>query len=68
MAERYKVLSVRPSTYVGKSGRVIQGYSVLFELPEYDEEHELNVPDSRPETVKDVLSKFADDRDAIANI
>ena len=68
MTTQYRVLSTRPTTYLSKAGRVVQGYSVLFELVTYDEEHEINVPDIKADTVKKVLDDFVSARDALANL
>jgi len=67
MAE-YKVERMQTTVYIDKSGQAINGFLATVSFPEFDEVHDLKVPNDKPETVKKAAEAFLDNRRKIAEL
>jgi hypothetical protein len=68
MANNFTVEHTQSTVYLNRSGTAIQGYLVIVNLPEFDEVHELRVPDLKPETVKRAAEELYQQRKALAGL
>ncbi len=51
MAQKYQITQTIPTTYVNKSGQVVNGYTVHLNLIKWDEMHTIQVATLDPKTV-----------------
>jgi len=66
--KRYKVEKTRPETYLDNANEVVTGFSIRVRLFDYDEIHDLQLPNLNPETVKAEIEKLLADRDAVNDL
>jgi hypothetical protein len=62
----FKVGHVERRVYRDRNGKVIDGFAVRVVIPEFDEEPEINVPSMDPETVREAIVNYLDNRRALA--
>ncbi len=68
MAQDYSILSTQPYTYLDKTGSVIQGYRVNFEIYGYGETHFVLVPTLAKPTVEAAITAVINDRKALGPV
>lgn len=66
--KKYKIEKTRPISYMGELDQVINGYSVRVRLFDFDELHEINLPNISPETVSKAVNQLISDREALSNL
>lgn len=66
--KKYQIEKTRPTSYMGELDQVINGYSIRVRLFDFDELHEINLPDISPETVSLAVNRLIADREAISNL
>jgi len=64
----YKVTSVRPSTYMNKAGKPVNGYAVTVYFPEFDEAFEVHVATRDKDAVATEISKELEFRRGLADL
>jgi len=64
----YVITRTMPTIYVDRSGNPVRGYTVYFDLPEFDETHYLNVPSLDEAVVKNVIEHLLDQRRKLAQV
>lgn len=60
--------SIVSTTYVDRSGNVIDGYIAYITFPEFEETHRFNVPNIKTETIADVAYAFLEQRRALRDM
>lgn len=69
MAEKiFTITRTIPTVYLDKAGKAVNGYQVTFDLYEFDETHDLDVPSLDPTTVQAAIDKFIIQRRALAKL
>ncbi len=68
MTARYSIERTSDTVYQDERGQAIKGKLVLVRLPDYDELHELTLPNINPATVKKAAEKLVSDRDLLAGL
>jgi len=68
MATRFLIERTAPTVYLDARGNAVQGFLVLVHLTDYDELHEVRVPNLTPATVEKEINKLLANRDALANL
>ena len=64
----YSIERTAPTVYLNESGQAVQGFLVFVRLDDYDELHEVRVPNLTPKTVEAAVNKLVASRDALANL
>lgn len=67
-AKEFQVTNVRNSVHMSRGGNVVQGYEVLFYVPQFDEEFTLKVKNNDPATINDTIKDFIAKRKQIADL
>lgn len=62
----YKIERTQPTVYLDDGGRPIRGFIVTVRLTEYNEIHEIHVPDLGLETVGGSIETLLAQRQALA--
>jgi hypothetical protein len=65
---KYKVIETYSTTYMNDARKLIKGFTVSFMMTEYDEYHEIDVPNLAPETVSKAINALIANRDALDNL
>lgn len=68
MGAEYQIERTAPTVYIDKAGKPVRGYTVSVYLVEFDEYHELQVPDLTEKTVKAACDKLVADRKKLATL
>lgn len=68
MANSYQITQVTPTTYMNTRGQAVNGYLVFVYLPEFEETHELRLPNINENTVKTASDKLVEDRRKLAKL
>jgi len=63
---KYKVTLTEPTVYLDQGGKAVTGFLVRVYFPDFDEIHELRVPNLKPETVKVAAETLLEQREALA--
>ena len=66
--KKYQIEKTTTTTYLGENDNVISGFSLKVRFIEFDELHEINVPDMQPENVKSFLDQAVSDREKIRDL
>jgi hypothetical protein len=64
----YVITRTMPTIYVDRSGNPVHGYTVYFDLPEFDETHYLNVPSLDEAVVRSAIERLLDQRRKLAQV
>lgn len=65
---RFNIERVESTVYLDNSGKAINGYRIYVHLNEYDETHDLNVPNIQEATVKKAVDTLLTRRDALSKL
>lgn len=68
MTQRYTIEKTASTTYLDNRNNAIKGYTVFVQLLDYDEFHEINVPNLNENTVKKEIDKLLANRDKLASL
>jgi hypothetical protein len=63
---KYTIIDTQPTVYQDKSKGVLNGVLVRFRIDDYDETHEVRVPDMNVKNVQDAIEKVVKQRDDLA--
>jgi len=66
--KKYQIEKTTTTTYLGENDQVVSGYSLKVRFLDFDELHEINVPDMTPENVKLILDRSVADREAVRDL
>ncbi len=66
MAAEYRILATQPYTYIDAANMPVQGFRVTFELSQFREVHQINVPSLSDLVVKPEVEKILADRKRLA--
>ena len=66
MAGKYTILETSPTVYQDPVKGVVSGVLVRFTLDDYNEVHEIRVPEMNVATVKTAIEKISKQRDDLA--
>ena len=66
--KKYQIEKSSTTTYLDENDNVVSGYALKVRFIEFDELHEINVPDMQPENVKLILDRAVADREAIRDL
>jgi hypothetical protein len=64
----YKISSVTQSVFLDKKGNAVNGWSLVVELMEWDEQVTLNLPTDDPTAAKAAIAKLIANRKALAEL
>jgi len=64
----YKIERTQSSVYLDKAGRPVKGFAVYVFLVEFDELHELNVPNLSADVVQAAVNELLERRSALAEL
>ncbi len=64
----YSVTSVRPSTYLNKAGKPVNGYALTVYFPEFDESFEVRVATRDPKVAEAEIAKELEFRRSLAEL
>ena len=62
----YIITRTMPTIYVDRSGNPVHGYTIYFDLTEFDETHYLNVPSLDEAVVKSAIERLLEQRRKLA--
>jgi len=68
MAAKYIIDSTQPTIYQDHIKGIVNGVLVRFTLVDYNEVHEVRVPEMNVDTVKKAIEKILKQRDEIASL
>lgn len=68
MAGKFSVVSTQPYTYQDATSRLVHGYRVFFKIIQFDEVHEVNVPNLDPLTVQAAVGPIIANREKLAQL
>ena len=66
MAGKYSIVDTQPTVYQDPIKGVVNGVLVRFTLDDYNEVHEIRVPEMNVQTVKTAIEKVVKQRDDLA--
>lgn len=66
--KRYVIEKTTPQPYLDKGNRAINGYLVEFTIVQYDEVHQVNVPNLDQATVEKAIETVIAQRDNLAQL
>lgn len=66
--KKYQIEKTLTTTYLGENDQVISGFTLRVRLIEFDELHEINVPDLSPENVSLKIDQVVKDREAVRDL
>lgn len=66
--KKYQIEKTLTAPYLGENDQVINGYTLRVRFIEFDELHEINVPDLSPESVKLKLDQAIKNREAVRDL
>jgi len=61
---RFVIVLRQPTTYLDKGGEAISGYRIRFDVPAFDEIHEVQVASLDPKIVKAAINEVVDQIEA----
>lgn len=64
----YTIIDTTPAVYQDKLKGIVNGVLVRFRIDQYDEVHEVRVPELRVDLVKDAIEKVITERDQLAGL
>lgn len=67
-SKKYQIEKTLTTTYLGENDQVISGFTLRVRLIEFDELHEINVPDLSPENVSLIIDQVVKDREAVRDL
>lgn len=67
MAE-FQILSTSNTLYLDRGGQPVNGYRLRVQLTEFDEIHDVNVPNLNPEVVRQVIDVLVAQRKALRDL
>ena len=65
---KYTIIDTSPTVYQDKTKGVVNGVLVRFSMDDYNEVHEVRVPEMNVKTVQAAIEKVVKERDDLANI
>lgn len=68
MAQDYKVTATQPFTYLDSLNQIVNGFRVFVTLTQFDEVHQVMVPNLNPETVKSAVQTLVTNRKALSQL
>ncbi len=68
MAEQFSVQSTQNTLYLDRGGQPVNGYRIRVLLEDFDEIHDLNVPNLKPETVMRAVEDLLIQRRALRDL
>jgi len=66
--KKYQIEKTRPDPYLDETGSVVNGFSVRVRFTAFDEVHEIQTPDLKPDTVKNLIEDLLSQREAISDL
>lgn len=67
MAQRYTIIDTQPTVYNDKLKGIVNGVLVRFTMTDYDELHEVRVPELNAPAIKAAIEKVLAERDLLAS-
>lgn len=68
MSPKFTVDKTMPTVYLNNANQAVSGFIVFVTFPEFDETHEVKVPNLAEKTVNDAIQKLYDQRVKLANL
>lgn len=65
---RVTIVRSQPTVYINETGQPVNGFLVTVKFNNYNETHEIRVPNMDVNTIKPVIAKLLDDRDSLAEL
>ncbi len=66
--KKYVIEKTRGEPYLDKTNNVINGFIVTVLFVDFDEMHEIKVPDMKTETVKNAIELLLSERNGLQNL
>lgn len=66
MAAKYTIVDTQPTVYQDAVKGIVNGVLIRFTLTDYDEVHEIRLPDMNVKSVQAAIEKVLASRDALA--
>lgn len=64
----YTIIDTTPAVYQDKTKGIVNGVLVRFRIDNYDEVHEIRVPELKVDLVKTEIERLIHERDALAEL